>query len=76
MEKNSCTIKCTYEKIVEQLIYNRKKSGCTQEIVAIWLKVERRKIIDFENLKRFDIELMCNYCDVYGIDLKLNYDIN
>ena len=70
---NIKTIKCTYEIIVKQLIDNRNSSQCTQDSVAKMLNVDRRKIIDFENLNRFDIELMCDYCDIYGIDLTLNF---
>lgn len=73
---NLCTIKCTYNEIVNQLIENRNASKSTQDMVAKWIKVDRRKIIAFENLVTFDIELMCKYCDIYGIDLKLTFKIN
>lgn len=69
------TFKCTYNKIVKQLVENRNSSKVTQDMVAKWLKVDRRKIIDFENLNRFDIELMYNYCNIYGIDLYFNYNV-
>lgn len=71
--ENLSTFKSTYEKIVKQLIENRNSSKITQDMVAQWLNVDRRKIIDFENLKRFDVELMCNYCDIYGIELYFKY---
>ena len=66
---NLSTFKCTYEKVVKQLIENRNTSKSTQDMVAKWLNVDRRKIIDFENLTRFDVELMCRYSDIFGIDL-------
>lgn len=69
------TFKCTYNKIVKQLVENRNSSKVTQDMVSKWLKVDRRKIIDFENLNRFDIELMYNYCNIYGIDLYFNYNV-
>ncbi len=74
--KNFDTIKCTYDEVVNQLKENRNKSGVTIDTVASWLKVDRRKIIDFENFKRFDLQLMCEYADIYGIDLKLTFQIN
>ena len=67
------TIKSTYNQIVKELIENRNQSGYTQDSVAKMLGIDRRKIIDFENLSRFDFEILCNYCDIYGIQLKLKF---
>ncbi len=72
---NLCNLTVTYNKIVKQLIENRNSSKCTQDTVASWLKVSRKKLIEFENLKRLDFELLCKYCDIYGIDLKLYFII-
>lgn len=69
------TIKCTYDNICKQLKENRNKSGVTIDIVAEWLKVDRRKIIALENCERLDLELLCNYADIYGIEIKLNYKL-
>jgi hypothetical protein len=74
--KNFDTINCTYEKIAKELKENRNQSKCTIDTIAEWLKVDKRKIIDLENLKRFDLKLMCEYADIYGIDLKLTYKNN
>jgi DNA-binding XRE family transcriptional regulator len=73
---NLCNITLTYNQIVKQLIENRNSSKCTQDTVASWLKVSRKKLIEFENLKRLDFELLCKYFDIYGIDLKLTHEIN
>jgi DNA-binding XRE family transcriptional regulator len=72
---NAIGIKKTYNQIVKQLIENRNSSKCTQDTVASWLNVSRKKLIEFENLKRLDFELLCKYCDIYGIDLKLFFII-
>ena len=70
---NFDTINSTYIEIAKQLKKNRNDSGVTIDLVAEWLKVDRRKIIDLENLNRFDLKLMCEYADIYGIEIKLNY---
>ena len=45
-------IKNTYNSICKQLKENRNKSGVTIDMVAEWLKVDRRKIIALENCER------------------------
>ena len=70
---NFDTINSTYIEIAKQLKKNRNDSGVTIDLVAEWLKVDRRKIIDLENLNRFDLKLMCEYADIYGIEIKLNF---
>lgn len=42
-------------------------------MVASWLNVSRKKLIEFENLQRLDIKLMCKYADIYGIEITLKY---
>ena len=71
-----CNIIETYNKIVSELKENRNQSKVTQDTVAGWLNVSRKKLIEFENLKCFDMLLLCNYCKIYGIDLKLTYKNN
>jgi hypothetical protein len=70
---NFDTINSTCNEIVKQLKQNRNDSGVTIDMVAEWLKVDRRKIIDLENFNRFDIKLMCEYADIYGIEIKINF---
>lgn len=73
--ENLSNLIVTYNKIVKQLVENRNTSGCTQDTVASWLNVSRKKLIEFENLQGLDIKLLCNYADIYGIEIKLNYKI-
>jgi DNA-binding XRE family transcriptional regulator len=73
---NLSNLTVTYNQIVNQLIENRNSSKCTQDTVASWLNVSRKKLIEFENLKQMDFKLLCAYCDIYGIDLKLTHEIN
>ena len=70
---NFDTINSTYKEIATQLKKNRNDSGTTIDVVAEWLNVDRRKIIDLENFNRFDLELMCKYADIYGIEITLKY---
>ena len=69
------TIKCTYFEICKQLKENRNTIGVTIDTVAEWLKVDRRKIIDLENCNRIDLELLCNYADIYGIEIDLSFRV-
>ena len=70
---NLCNITVTYNKIVKELIENRNSSKATQDVVAGWLNVSRKKLIEFENLKQMDFKLLCSYSDIYGIKLNLKY---
>ena len=72
---NLSNLTVTYNQIVNQLIENRNSSKCTQDTVASWLNVSRKKLIEFENLKQMDFKLLCSYSDIYGIDLKLSFII-
>jgi DNA-binding XRE family transcriptional regulator len=72
---NLSNLTVIYNSIVKQLVENRNQSKCTQDTVANWLNVSRKKLIEFENLKRLDIELLCKYSDIYGIDLNLKFTI-
>lgn len=74
-DKNISNLIVTYNKIVKQLVENRNQSKATQDMVANWLNVSRKKLIEFENLKGLDIKLTCEYADIYGIEIKLNYTV-
>ncbi|MES2397905.1 MAG: hypothetical protein V4549_17970 [Bacteroidota bacterium] len=75
MVQNIVHLKSQIQIITQKIIECRKESGQTQDDVADWIKVDRRKIIDFENGKRFDIELLCALCDRFSIELELNYEV-
>lgn len=59
-------------KIVTELISIRKSAGFSQQFIADWLGVSRKKINEFEN-GNFDFELMVKYCEKLSIELQLNY---
>lgn len=73
---NFNAVNSIYNQIAKQLKSNRNDSGATIDMVSEWLKVDRRKIIDLENCNRFDLKLMCEYADIYGIEIELTYKIN
>jgi DNA-binding XRE family transcriptional regulator len=57
-------------EIVTLLIKERKESKFSQEFMADWLGVSRKKFNEFEQGK-FDFELMCHYADKLSIDIQL-----
>lgn len=72
---NIKTIICTFNEICKKLRVYRNDSKMTIDQVADWLKVDRRKIIALENCERFDLELLCAYCDKFSIELELKYKV-
>ena len=64
-----------YEKIVHEIVQIRKSIPMTQEQVATWLKVDRRKIIALEN-KEINVSLLLDYADKLSIDVKFYYNVN
>jgi DNA-binding XRE family transcriptional regulator len=67
--------KKVYNQIVTELVQCRNSSKQTQDDVAKWVNVSRKKIIEFENLQRFDIDLMCNLADKFSIEINLKYKV-
>lgn len=61
--------------IVTKLIQIRKDARFSQEFMADWLNVSRKKLNEFENGK-FDFDLMVKYADKLSVDIELNYTIN
>lgn len=61
-------------KIVTELIKIRTNAGFTQQFMADWLSVSRKKINEFENGK-FDFDLMVNYANNLSVEIKLDYVI-
>jgi DNA-binding XRE family transcriptional regulator len=64
-----------YYKIVDKIQQIRKKIPLTQKELAQDMGVLRWKIIDFENKKNMDLELMFSICEKLGIDLYFKYEI-
>ena len=74
--QNIVQFKAQYKAIVHKIVQVRLASGFTQHYMAKWLKIDRRKISDFEILKRVDIETLLNYAGVLSIEIKLTYTLN
>lgn len=75
VHNNVQEFKKVYKEIVTELIKVRNSANITQQFMADWLEVDRRKIIAFENLKKVDLEIMLKYADKLSIDIKFNYVI-
>lgn len=60
--------------ITQKIIECRKESGQTQDDVAQWISVDRRKIIEFEKCEKLNIELLCILAEKFSIELKLNHE--
>ena len=57
-------------EIVTLLIKERKESKFSQEFMADWLGVSRKKLNEFEQGK-IDYYLICHYADKLSIDIQL-----
>ena len=74
--QNIAQFKRKYKELVHELVQVRKQSNTNQEQMAAWLNVNRRKIIQFEGLKKVNMELLLLYGDKLSVDIKLNFEIN
>lgn len=63
----------TCKEIVTMLKTQRIRARISQDFMAEWLGVSRKKLNEFENGK-FDFELMVNYADKFSIDIKITYE--
>ena len=70
---DSCTLALKYEdfvqmykKCVHELIEQRHDADFTQQFMADWLEVDRRKIISFEQCEQVDIEFLFRYAEKFA----------
>jgi DNA-binding XRE family transcriptional regulator len=73
--ENYQQFKKQYYEIVDKIQQIRKEIPLTQQELAQDMGVLRWKIIDFENKKNMDLELMFSICERLGIDLYFKYEI-
>ena len=59
-----------YQLVVTKLIQERKESKFSQEFMADWIGVSRKKLNEFERGK-IDFFLMCHYADKLSIEIEL-----
>jgi DNA-binding XRE family transcriptional regulator len=50
----------------------RIRAGFSQDFMADWLNISRKKFNEFENGK-FDFELMVMYADKFSIKINISY---
>lgn len=72
---NVVHFKNQYKEIVRNLVQIRKEIPMTQEGMADWLKVDRRKIMAIED-GEINISLLLRYADKLSIDVKLTFELN
>lgn len=75
VHNNVHEFKKVYKEMVTKLVTIRNQADLTQASMADWLGVDRRKIIQFEGLKKINLELLLLYGDKLSTDIKLNYTI-
>lgn len=73
---NVLEFKKMYKKLVPELVKIRKQSGTNIEQMAEWLNVDRRKIMQFESLKKVNLELLLLYGYKLSVDVKFKYAIH
>lgn len=57
---------------VTELIQTRKEAHISQQFMADWLGVSRKKLNEFES-GAFDFELFCEYCDKFGVQILIKF---
>lgn len=62
--------KDSYNELLKECIKRRKDAGFTQEFMADWLGVDRRKIMELESNK-VKVGLLLNYADKLDIEVEL-----
>jgi len=68
-------INAQLKKVGTELCTIRKSLGFNLDHVAEIFKVDRRLISSIESGESKNLEVICLYCDKFGVDLKLNYEI-
>lgn len=73
----SCTptidFEYNYKQLVQIIVQTRTQAGFSQQFLADWINVDRRKIIEFETALKYDIPILLQLCDKLSIELELNF---
>ncbi len=73
---NIVHFKSKYKEAVKELVQIRKEAKLSQDFMADWLKVDRRKIISFEGLKKVDLEVLLLYSDKLSVEIRIDFKIH
>jgi DNA-binding XRE family transcriptional regulator len=65
-----------FKDAVKNIVQARADAGFSQEYMAKWIEVDRRKIAAIENGKLFDFELLIKYAEKLSIDFNIQLNIN
>lgn len=70
--QNSVQFKTKYKELIAECVARRKSAGFTQDFMAEWLEVDRRKIIQLE-AGNGGAGLLLNYADRLDIETKFEF---
>lgn len=73
---NVVQFKAKYRAVVQQCVQAREQAGVTQEFLAEWLDIDRRKIIALEKFKKIDLQTLLLYADKFSVDLQIYFTVN
>ena len=73
VHNNVQDFKKVYKELVKELVTIRNQANLTQVSMADWLNVDRRKIIQFEGLKKINLELLLLYGDKLSTDIQIQW---
>ena len=71
---NNLLEKSNYYKLIAELKSTRKMKNITQMDLACSLKEDRRKIIDMENGKTSDLNLVLKVAEFFNLNILINYE--
>jgi DNA-binding XRE family transcriptional regulator len=74
--QKSVLFKQSYTDLVQKTVLLRKEIKQSQNDMAKWVGVERRRYIKFEKAEAYDFELLLLVCIRLSIDITIFYRIN
>jgi DNA-binding XRE family transcriptional regulator len=72
VQSNVQKFKDVYNEILKEVIDRRKHAGFSQQFIADWFKVDRRKIIELEKGK-ISLGLLIRYAELLDVDIELTF---
>ena len=66
----------SYRDVVQKIVQVRKEAGFTQQFIADWVGVDRRKIIALETAETYDFDTLLKVADKLCVEISLNYFVH
>lgn len=70
--QNNVQFQNNFKEVVQKIVQIRKEAKFSQEFMAEWLNVDRRKIMALESGALIDYDLLYRYADKFDIQLTIN----